>query len=413
LAFRGSAASINTTHPLTESSQHPAFTGDAVSRSIGPSIAFPPRGYHDGGHRHRFGLWSSTRPRARKAGNAIGGRVEVPNREREATELDIFDEWRSGGAEIRWRSSTAANDGREIRVFSRRCGTPGAPALVCVHGFPTSTIDYHALTRELGSEFDIFLLDFPGFGLSDKPPAPYVYSLYDDARLLIHAITHVWKLERYTMVTHDRGTSVGMIALTMFAAEDAPNPAEVVLTNANIYLPLANLTPFQLALLDTETARSTARATTPEMLAAGLGAAVFMPRRTLEDPEIAAIAKCFAHNDGIAVLPDTIQYLNERAAGETNWLEALSNNAINTALVWGLHDNVAPVRVANFVWQEFLKDKAGRNHYWIVPTADHYLQCDAPQQLAQVVRLTVSGEEIALQTLGDRPDGAVLVDRTP
>lgn len=327
--------------------------------------------------------------------------------------MDIFDDWRSGGTEIVWRSSTTDNRATEVKVFSRRCGTPGAPALVCVHGFPTASVDYFALTRELSTDFDIFLLDFPGYGLSDKPPAPYVYSLYDDARLLIHAITNVWKLTRYTMLTHDRGTSVGMIALSMLATqEDSNPPAEVILTNANIYLPLANLTPFQTALLDPATGRSTAAATTPETLAAGMGATTFMPRRTLADPEIATLAGIFAYNNGIAVLPDMIQYLNERAADETTWLQALSRNKINTSLVWGLHDNVSPVRVANYVWQEFLKDKPGRNRYWILPTADHYLQCDAPQQLAQVVRLTVQREEISLQTLEDRPEGAVLVDQT-
>jgi pimeloyl-ACP methyl ester carboxylesterase len=153
--------------------------------------------------------------------------------------VDIFDDWQNGAAaEIFWHSSTPGNEGKEVKVFSRRCGTPGAPALVCVHGFPTSSIDYFPLTRELGSDFDIFLLDFPGFGLSDKPKAPYVYSLYDDARLLVHAITRVWKLKQYAMLSHDRGTSVGMVALSMLAADaEAAAPAEVVLTNANIYLP--------------------------------------------------------------------------------------------------------------------------------------------------------------------------------
>jgi pimeloyl-ACP methyl ester carboxylesterase len=326
--------------------------------------------------------------------------------------LDIFTEWQNGGTELRWRSTTAANGGQEVAVFSRRCGTPGKPALVLVHGFPTSSIDYFALARELGSEFDIFLLDFPGYGLSDKPPAPHVYSLYDDARLLVYAITQVWKLTEYRMLTHDRGSSVGMIALEMLAAEDPPAvPVDLILTNANIYLPLSNLTVFQTALLDPATGRGTAAATTPEMLAAGLGASTFMPRRTLEDPEIAALAKCFAHNDGIRVLPDTIQYLNERAAGETGWLETLSKSPINTTVVWGIHDNVAPLRVPNYVWQTYLKTKPGRNRYWLVPSADHYLQCDAPGQLAQIVRLTASGEEIGLQTLGNRPDGAVLMDQ--
>ena len=297
-------------------------------------------------------------------------------------------------------------------MFSRRCGTPGALALVLVHGFPTSSIDYFALARELSSEFDMFLLDFPGHGLSDKPPEPYVYSLYDDARLLAHAITEVWKLTEYRMLTHDRGSSVGMIALGMLAAEDPPAlPIDAIVTNANIFLPLSNLTVWQTALLDTATARATAAATTPETLAAGLGVTTFMPRRTPEDPEIAALAKCFAHNDGIRVMPDVIQYLNERAADETGWLEALSESNVNTTVVWGLHDNVSPVRVPNYVWQRYLKHKPGRNRYWVVPSADHYLQCDAPGQLAQIVRLTAKGEDIPLQTLGNQPDGAVLVDQ--
>jgi pimeloyl-ACP methyl ester carboxylesterase len=282
-----------------------------------------------------------------------------------------------------------------------------------VHGFPTSSIDYYALAQELSAEFDIFVLDFPGYGLSDKPPAPYVYSLYDDARLLVHAITEVWNLTDYRMVTHDRGSSVGMIALALLPAEQpGAVPADVVMTNANIYLPLANLTAFQTALLDEATARATAAATTPELLAAGLGASTFMPRRDLSDPEIAGLAKCFAHNDGVRVLPDTIQYLHERAADETSWLERLSKSEVNLTLVWGLHDNVAPLRVPNHVWQTYLKNKPGRNRYWVVPAADHYLQCDAPGQVAQIIRLTAEGSEIALQTLGDQVDGAVLVDQS-
>lgn len=331
----------------------------------------------------------------------------------DADSLDIFAQWQTGGTELPWRSTTAANDAQEVAVFSRRCGTPGAPALVLMHGFPTSSIDYFALAGELASEFDIYLLDFPGYGLSGKPTAPYAYSLYDDARLLVYAITQVWSLTEYRMLTHDRGSSVGMIALEMLAAQDRPAlPIDLIVTNANIYLPLSNLTAFQTALLDPATGRATAAATTPELLAAGLGASTFMPRRSLDDPEIAALAKCFAHNDGIGVLPDTIQYLNERAEGETGWLEALSMSPVNTTVVWGLHDSVAPLRVSNHVWQKYLKTKPGRNRYWVVPGADHYLQCDAPGQLAQIVRLTAQGGDIPLGTLDDQPGGAVLVDQS-
>src|ERR1700710_2822911 len=93
--------------------------------------------------------------------------------------MEIFAQWSTGATTFGWRSSTPANDGREVTVFTRRAGTPGAPALVCVHGFPTSSIDYYALAGELSDEFEIFALDFPGYGVSDKPPEPYKYSLYD------------------------------------------------------------------------------------------------------------------------------------------------------------------------------------------------------------------------------------------
>jgi len=325
--------------------------------------------------------------------------------------VSIVAEWKDGGTQLRWRSTTAANAGRGVAVFARRCGTPGAPALVLVHGFPTSSIDFFALTEELGGDFDIHVLDFPGYGLSDKPATPHVYSLYDDARLLVHAITEVWELRDYRILGHDRGSSVAMIAVGMAAALNPPAaPLDLFLTNANIFLPLSNLTAFQTALLDPATARATAAATTPQMLAAGMGASTFMPRRGLGDPEIEALAECFAYNDGTSVLPDTIRYLHERAAGETGWLDALSSSDVDTTLVWGLHDNVAPMRVANHVWSTYLKDKPGTNRFWVIPGADHYVQCDAPAQLAEIVRLTVRGGDIPLQTLGNTPEGAVLVD---
>src|ERR1700731_146975 len=306
----------------------------------------------------------------------------------------------------RRRPTTDMNSGCSAAVAAR----PGPP-----HWFWCTAFRRRASTISPwpANWAPMFVLDFPGYGLSDKPPAPHVYSLYDDARLLVYAITQVWKLTEFRMLTHDRGSSVGMIALEMLAAQDPPAvPVDLVLTNANIYLPLSNLTVFQTALLDPATGRDTAAATTPEMLAAGLGVSTFIPRRTLEDPEIAALARCFAHNDGIRVLPDTIQYLNERAADETGWLEALSKNHVNTTVVWGIHDNVSPLRVPNYVWQTYLKNKPGRNRYWVVPGADHYLQCDEPAQLAQIVRLTARGGDIPLRTLGNQPGGAVLVDES-
>ena len=328
--------------------------------------------------------------------------------------MDIFAHWQNDGMQIRWRSTTAANDGAEVSVFSRRCGTPGAPALVCVHGFPTSSIDYFALARELESEFDIFVLDFPGYGLSDKPAAPYTYSLYDDARLLVHAITHEWRLTEYRMLAHDRGSSVAMIALGMLAAQDPPAvPDDLILTNANIYLPLANLTRrFRPRFWTKRPAGPPRRRRRPSCWRPGWGRA-----RSCHDGRSRTRRSQHWHSvsrttTGCRVLPDTIQYLHERAADETRWLEALSKNEVNIS--WRGACTTASRRCGSrtMCGSPIIRGKPGRSRYWVVPSADHYLQCDAPSQLAYVVRLTAEGENIPLQTLGDQPDGAVLVDQT-
>ena len=178
-----------------------------------------------------------------------------------------------------------------------------------------------------------------------------------------------------------------------------------------MFLPLSNLTPFQKAVLDPTTAAELLGGLSPEALAVGMGQSTFTPPRGLDDPAIAALAECFATNDGIAVLHHTIQYLRERARDERRWLEALAESSTPTTLVWGVFDDVSPVRVANHVWQAYLRGKPGSNEYWLLPAANHYLQDDQPDALvrraARVVRPHRPGGPRAAVTLTSaRPSGS-------
>ena len=62
-------------------------------------------------------------------------------------------------------------------------------------------------------------------------------------------------------------------------------------------------------------------------------------------------------NDGLGVIHDTIQYLVERSEHEQEWLEALAATLVKTTLVWGLYDEVSPLRVAAHVWNNYLATK--------------------------------------------------------
>lgn len=69
--------------------------------------------------------------------------------------------------------------------------------------------------------------------------------------------------------------------------------------------------------------------------------------------------------------------------------------AIPATIMWGVHDMVAPVRVADYVFSTALQARAVPGAYWLLPCGNHYVQHDQPADLARVIRLTLS-----LQTSG-------------
>ena len=116
-----------------------------------------------------------------------------------------------------------------------------------------------------------------------------------------------------------------------------------------------------------------------------MGAVTFTPPRGPEDPEVQALAATFAHDDGVGVLHETIQYLVERSADEEAWLRSLAADAVPTTLIWGVYDTVSPVRVATHVWHEHLMFKPGRNALYLIPGANHYLQNDRPDAFVEAL----------------------------
>jgi pimeloyl-ACP methyl ester carboxylesterase len=322
---------------------------------------------------------------------------------------DRAGEWRARGSMFTWRP--AQSGVAPVEVFHVEAGAKDAPLLLLVHGFPTSSIDWYGVFDRLAERFRVCALDFPGYGFSDKPRA-WGYSLERDADLLEHYLVNVVHADRAVVLAHDRGDSVALVLTARCAARRAAVPVEhLVLTNGNVFLPLSQLTDFQRAVLDPLTAPRVLQQVTPEALAQGLGTSTFTPPRTSADPEVVALGTTFAYADGVAVLHETIQYLVERATNEREWLRALAESTIPTTVVWGLYDTVSPPRVATYVWSEFLARRPTPSSLYFVPGANHYLQCDRPDALVDVVFHTLeqSGDRVA-GAIAAEPGAPLLVD---
>jgi len=74
-------------------------------------------------------------------------------------------------------------------------------------------------------------------------------------------------------------------------------------------------------------------------------------------------------------------------------------------------DRVSPPRVAMHVWNEFLMLKPGRNRFYLVPEANHYLQVDRPDGLlAAFLHAEDPQSDPAPGPIGSDQRSAVLVD---
>ncbi len=100
---------------------------------------------------------------------------------------------------------TVSVDGHQL--FYREAGDPQRPALLLLHGFPTSSHMFRDLIPLLADRFHIVAPDLPGFGFTQAAPA-FKYS-FDNLAKVIEAFTDAVGLKRYAIYVFDYGAPVG------------------------------------------------------------------------------------------------------------------------------------------------------------------------------------------------------------
>jgi pimeloyl-ACP methyl ester carboxylesterase len=116
----------------------------------------------------------------------------------------------------------------DTAVFVREAGDPARPALVLLHGFPSSSRHYVRLLDRLADRWHVVAPDYPGFGQSDPVPSS---PTFDRLAEIIAAVIDTLGIDRYALYLFDFGAPVGFrIAL----AHDQRVGA-VITQNANAY----------------------------------------------------------------------------------------------------------------------------------------------------------------------------------
>jgi len=94
-------------------------------------------------------------------------------------------------------------------IFYRETGNADAPALLLLHGFPTSSHMFRDLMPRLADRYHVVAPDLPGFGFSDAPARAEFKYTFDNLARVMQEFAEKIGLRRYALYVFDYGAPVG------------------------------------------------------------------------------------------------------------------------------------------------------------------------------------------------------------
>lgn len=96
------------------------------------------------------------------------------------------------------------------KVFYREAGSKTAPAVLLLHGFPTSSHMFRNLIPALADRYRVVAPDLPGFGFSDAPDRKRFRYTFENLAKVIGGFSEAVGLERFAIYVFDYGAPVGL-----------------------------------------------------------------------------------------------------------------------------------------------------------------------------------------------------------
>jgi len=118
-----------------------------------------------------------------------------------------------------------------LKIFYREAGADTSPALLLLHGFPTSSHMFRDLIPALADDYHVVAPDLPGFGFSDAPDRTQFRYTFDHLADVIDRFTTVAGLNRYAVYVFDYGAPVGF----RLATSHPERITAIISQNGNAY----------------------------------------------------------------------------------------------------------------------------------------------------------------------------------
>jgi len=118
-----------------------------------------------------------------------------------------------------------------FNVFYREAGPVDAPALLLLHGFPSSSHMFRDLIPRLADRFHVVAPDLPGFGQSDMPSREKFSYTFENIATVIDRFTEVIGLKTFAVYVFDYGAPTGF----RIALKHPERITAIISQNGNAY----------------------------------------------------------------------------------------------------------------------------------------------------------------------------------
>ncbi len=272
-----------------------------------------------------------------------------------------------------WQKRGATFDFRGHEVFHLSEGE--GSALLCIHGYPTSSWDWSPVWPQLRERHRVVACDMLGFGLSAKPRG-HSYTIDEQADLQV-ALLRAHGNPPFHLLCHDYGDTVGQELLARHREGRLAGLRSVTLLNGGLFPETHRARPIQ-KLLASPLGPLIAQLFNPRSFTRSMRA-IFGPR-TQPAPEVLdTMYELCTREHGKLALARLISYMEERRRCRERWVSALVSTELPLLVVNGVLD---PVSGAHMV--ERLLEL--RPHTEVLRLdVGHYPQVEAPEAVARAV----------------------------
>ena len=103
-----------------------------------------------------------------------------------------------------------------VSIFYREAGPKDGPAILLLHGLPSSSRIFEPLFDRLADRYHLVAPDYPGFGHSDWPNLSQFTYTFDRLAEITTRFTEALAIPRYTLYMQDYGRPVGFRMALMY-----------------------------------------------------------------------------------------------------------------------------------------------------------------------------------------------------